>query len=59
MLKKVTMTHYLVFQPIIRYFRMIANAKYISSWKSKGLSDEAITPYANSENSLTPWIDQI
>ena len=51
------MTHYLVFQPIIRYFRIIANTKYISSWKSKGLSDETITPYANSDNSLTPWID--
>ena len=56
-LKKVTMTHYLVFQPIIRYFRIIANTKYIPSWKSKGLSDETITPYANSDNSLTPSID--
>ena len=28
--------NYLVFQPIIRYFRIIANTKYISSWKSKG-----------------------
>ena len=49
--------NYLVFQPIIRYFRIIANTKYISSWKSKGLSDEAITPYATSDESLTPWID--
>ena len=29
----------LVFQPIHRYFKIIANTKYISSWKSKGLSD--------------------
>ena len=48
---------YLVFLPIIRYFRLIANTKYISSWKSKGLSNETITPYATSDNSLTPWIN--
>ena len=35
--------HYLVFQPINRYIKLIANNKlYISSWKSKGLSDETI-----------------
>ena len=45
----------LVFQPIRRYFKI--NGKYISSWKSKGLSDETITPYATSDNSLTPLID--
>ena len=49
--------NYLVFQLIIRYFRIIANTKYISSWKSKGLSDETITSYATSDNSLTPLID--
>ena len=49
--------NYLVFLPISRYFRLIANKKYISSWKSKGLSDETNTPYASSDNSLTPWID--
>ena len=49
--------NYLVFQPIGRYFRMIANKKYISSWKSKGLSDETITPCATFDNSLIPWID--
>ena len=49
--------NYLVYLPIGRYFRLIANKKYISSWKSKGLSDETITPYATSDNSLTPWID--
>ena len=49
--------NYLVFLPIFRYFRLITNKKYISSWKSKGLSDEAITPYATSDESLTPWID--
>ena len=49
--------NYLVFQPIKRYFKTIANAKVISSWKSKGLSDETIKPYATSDNSLTPLID--
>ena len=48
---------YLVFQPISRYFKLIANTKFISSWKSKGLSHETITPYATSDNSLTPLID--
>ena len=28
-----------------------------SSWKSKGLSDETITPYATSDNSFTSLID--
>ena len=48
--------NYLVFLPIGRYFKLIANKKCISSWKSKGLFDETITPYATSDNSLTPWI---
>ena len=47
--------NYLVFELIIRYFRI--NGKYILSRKSKGLSDETITPYATSDNSLTPMID--
>ena len=29
----------------------------MSSWKSKGLSDETITPYTTSDNSLTSLID--
>ena len=49
--------NYIVFLPIGRYFRLIPNKKYTSSWKSKGLSGETITPYATSDNSLTPWID--
>ena len=48
--------NYLVFQSIHRYFK-ITNKKYISSWKSKGLSDKTITPYPTSDNSLTPLID--
>ena len=48
--------NHLVFQSIRRYFKTI-NTKYISSWKSKGLSEKTITPYATSDNSLTPLID--
>ena len=47
--------NYLVFQPMKRYIKI--NGKYNSSWKSKGLSNESITPYATSDNSLTPLID--
>ena len=38
---------------------MIANTKYISSWKSKGLSDETIKPPVISDNSLTRLIDYL
>ena len=34
--------NYLVFQPINKYFKVITNTDYISSWKSKGLSSESI-----------------
>ena len=40
-----------------RYFKIITNTKYILSWKSKQLSDETTIPYATSNNSLTPLID--
>ena len=45
--------NYLVFQPINKYFKVIANTDYVSSWKSKGLSAENIKPPATSDNSLT------
>ena len=51
---------YLIFQPINKYFKLIAgnNSKmYITSWKSKGLSDESIKLLPTSNNSLTPLID--
>ena len=51
--------NYLVFQPINRYFKVLANTLYISSWKSKGLSDETIKPPVTSDNSLTPLIDYV
>ena len=42
-----------------RYFKVIANTRYISSWKSKGLSDESIKPPATSDNSLTSLINYL
>ena len=38
---------------------MKANTKYISKWKSKGLSDENIKPPSISDNSFSPLIDYI
>ena len=46
--------NYLVFQPLNKYFKVITNTDYISSWKSKGLSAESIKPSTTSDNSLTP-----
>ena len=41
-------------KPIIRYFKIRTNTKYISSWQSKRLSGETIKPPATSDNSLNP-----
>ena len=51
--------NYLVFQPIVRYFKVntITNTSYVSSWKSKGLSAETIKPPTTSDNSLTPGLN--
>ena len=49
--------NYLVFHPIIKYFKIIANTKHIASWQSKRSSRETIKPYSTSDNSLTPLID--
>ena len=48
--------NYLVFQPINKYFKVITNTDYVSSWKSKGLSAETIKPPSTSDNSLTPGV---
>ena len=48
--------NYSVFQPINKYFKVIANTDYVSSWKSKGLSAETIKPPTTSDNSLTPAV---
>ena len=44
---------YLIFQPVYKYFKFITGTTYISSWKSKGLSDESIKSPTTSDNSLT------
>ena len=51
---------YLVFQPIIRYFKVntvVGVTDYVLSWKSKGLSAEIIKPSTASDNSFTPTIN--
>ena len=51
--------NYLVFQPLNKYFKVITNAntKYISSWRSKGLSYESIKPPATSDYKLNPKVN--
>ena len=49
----------LVFEPIKRYFQVIANTKYILSWKFKELCHKTIKPPATSNNSLSPLIDYL
>ena len=52
--------NYLVFQPINRYIKLIANNKlYISSWKSKRLSDETIRRPITSDYSLNLLINYV
>ena len=48
--------NYSVFQPMHRCFKTVTNTDYISSWKSKGLSDESIKPSTTSDNSLNPTL---
>ena len=48
--------NYSLFQPINKYFKLIAITDYISSWTSKGLSSESIKPPTTSDNSLTPAV---
>ena len=48
--------NYLVFQPLNKYFKVITNTDYISSWKSKGLSSESFRP-TTSDNILTPILN--
>ena len=44
--------HYLVFQSITWYFKVIGNSNIVSSRKSKGLSAGTIKPPTTSDNSL-------
>ena len=48
--------NYLVFQPLNKYFKLIASTDYVSSWKSKGVSAETIKLPSTSDNSLTPAV---
>ena len=48
--------NYLVFQSLNKSFTIITNTKYISSWQSKGLSDETIKPPTTSDYKLNPQI---
>ena len=50
---------YLIFQPLYRYFKMVTNTNYISSWKSRGLSAESIKPPTTSDNSVTPELSYV
>ena len=48
--------NHLVFQPINKHFKVIANTLSISSWQSKRLSAETINPPTTS---LSPLIDNV
>ena len=47
--------NYLVFQPILQYFTL--NSKWITKWKSKGLSNESLEVVSTTSNSLTPSVN--
>ena len=42
-----------------RYFKKIGNTERISSWISKGLSDESTKPPPTTDNSLAPGLSYI
>ena len=50
---------YKIIQPLNKYLKVITNAntKCISSWQSKGLSDESIKPPATSDYKLNPKVN--
>ena len=48
---------YLIFQTIHKHVNIVTNTKYISEWKSNGLSDESIKPPPTSDKSLAPLIN--
>ena len=39
-----------------KYFKKTGNTESISSWKSKGLSDEIIKPPSTSYNNIAPTL---
>ena len=50
--------NYLVFQPMYRYFKT-DSSYHISSWTSKGLSNESITPFSAPNNFLAPSLNYL
>ena len=46
--------NYLVFQPLNKYFKVIASTNYISWWKSKGLFAENTTAPTTRDYKLNP-----
>ena len=46
--------NYLIFQPLIRYFKLNSSTGRVSSWKSKVLSAEIIEPPSTSNISISP-----
>ena len=44
------MQNYLVFQPVYKYFERVGNE--VSSWVSKGLSNENISSVSNSNGTV-------
>ena len=49
--------NYLVFQPVSRYFKTVANNSKVAAWKSKRLSDENYKPPSASDNSFNLGIN--
>ena len=50
--------NYLVFQPMYRYFKT-DSSYHISSWTSKGFSNESITPLSAPNNFLAPSLNYL
>ena len=46
---------YLIFQPVHKYAKIIANIKYISEWKSKGLSGSIKPPPTSDDSPLVDY----
>ena len=53
------MQSYLVFQPVYRYFKTVANTNKVTAWLSKSLSDENIKPPHASNNSTVLALNYI
>ena len=51
--------HYLVFQPMCRYFKRDINSGYILEWKSKGLSNESMKSPSVPRHFLNPSLNYL